>query len=165
MVLLPLEAIPASPAVERSDFRKPTWQVSSLPACGLTSSGSLFSRSAKASVLTQVSESQGIHTSHQSWRTKHNFGQGFQQTNCRTALMSFQIHPVLRGEWEGLGDIRQGVPAGKHSALCLSLPGLTSTFWHLLCSSFVQKTIKPKPKYTKQQNLGQKKSTWQICYT
>lgn len=93
MVLLTLEAIPASPAVERSDFRKQTWQVPSLPTRGLTSSESLFPRSASASVLTQAKESQGICTSHQhlTRRTK----QGFRQTNFGTALRSCLIYPLL----------------------------------------------------------------------
>lgn len=134
VVLLVLKAIPASPAVERSDFRKQTWLVPSLPTCGLTSSQSLFSRSASASVLTQA-----ICTSHQPWRTKHNFGQGFWQTNFRTALMSCLIYTICAGESEGLCDIRQCLPAGKHAALCLSLPGLTFTSWHLFCSSLVDK--------------------------
>lgn len=167
MVLLIPEAIPASPAVERSDFRKQTWLVPSLPTCGLTSSQSLFSRSASASVLTQATESQAICTSHQPWRTKHNFGQGFRQTNFSTALVSCLIYTICSGESEGLCDIRQGLPAGKHTALCLSLPGLTFTFWCLFVAlwSTSNKTKTNQSRTLVSWRLLVRNSPDKICYT
>lgn len=136
MVLLTLGAIPASPAVERSDFRKQTWQVPSLPTRGLTSSESLLPRSASASVLTQAKESQGICTSHQHLTRRWKAGLSTDKLQNSTYEL---LNIPTAGEWEGMCDVRQGLPAGKHAALCLSLPGLTFTFWRLFCSSFVDK--------------------------
>lgn len=129
MVLLTLEAIPASPTVERSGFRKQTWQVPSLPTCGLTSSESLFSRSASASVPTHATESQGICTSHQPHQNQAQFWAGLLTDKLQNSTFELLNVPNSAGEQEGVCDIRQGLPAGKHTALCLALPGLTFTFW------------------------------------
>lgn len=62
-------------------------------------------QSASASALSRAKESQGICTSHQPWRTKHDFGQDFRQTNFRTALMNSLLYQVGGRVWHQTGSL------------------------------------------------------------